>query len=134
VFELQRFEELKPSFNFIADALMATGDEFYAVPGKGHELAVTVSAKEEKDGLVVDAIFIGGVDVLRIDDEWAWAEKRYVRTDSKDLRDSLCEQLYLPARLLKISFTPKDVATTDQLFIARHWTVRKQSGSQKAAA
>ena len=134
VFELQQYEELKPSFDFIADALTATGGDFYAVPGKGHELAVTVSTKKKKDGLVVDAIYIGGIDVLRIDDEWAAEEVRYAMTEPDDLRDRLCEQLYLPARLLKISFTPKDAAATDELLIARHWTVRKQSVSQKAAA
>jgi hypothetical protein len=134
VFELQQYEELKPSFDFIADALTATGGDFYAVPGKGHELAVTVSTKKKKDGLVVDAIYIGGVDVLRIDDEWAAEEVRYAMTDPNDLRDRLCEQLYLPVRLLKISFTSKDVAAMGQLLIARHWTVRKQSASRGAAA
>ena len=72
--------------------------------------------------------------MLRIDDEWAAEEVRYAVTDPDDLRDRLCEQLYLPARLLKISFTPKDVAAMDQLLIARHWTIRKQSASHKAAA
>ena len=47
---------------------------------------------------------------------------------------ALREQLYLPAPLLKISFTPKHAAEADQLLIPRHWTVRKQSASQKAAA
>jgi hypothetical protein len=37
IFELQQYEELKPSFDFIADALTATGGDFHAVPGKGHE-------------------------------------------------------------------------------------------------
>ena len=50
VFELQKYEELKPSFDFIADALTANGGDFYTVPGKGHELAVTVSTKKKKDG------------------------------------------------------------------------------------
>ena len=134
IFELQQYEESKPSFDFIADALTATGGDFYAVPGKGHELAVTVSTKNIKDGLVVDAVYIGGVDVLRVDDEWAAEEVRYVMTDPDDLQDRLREQLYLPARLLKISFTPKDAAEADQLLIPRHWTVRKQSASQRVAA
>jgi hypothetical protein len=134
VFELQQYEELKPSFDFIADALTATGGDFYAVPGKGHELAVTVSTKKKKEGLVVDAIYIGGVDVFRIDDEWAAEKVHYGMTDPDHLRDSLCEELYLPARLVKISFTPKDAAEADRLLIARHWTVRRQSASQKAAA
>jgi hypothetical protein len=134
IFELQQYGELKPSFDFIADALTATGGDFYAVPGKGHELAVTVSTKKKKDGLVVDAIYIGGVDVLRVENEWAAQEVRHAVTDPDDLRDRLRKQLYLPARLLKISFTPKDAAEADQLLIPRHWTVRKQSASQKAAA
>jgi hypothetical protein len=133
VFALQQYEELKPSFDFIADALTATGSDFYAVPGKGHELAVTVSTKKKNDDLMVDAIYIGGVDVLRIDDESAAEELRYTITDPDDLRNRLREQLYLPTRLLKISFTPKDAAAADQLLIPRHWTVRKQSASQKAA-
>lgn len=134
VFALQQYGELKPSFDFIADALTATGGDFYAVPGKGHELAVTVSTKKKKEDRVVDAIYIGGVDVLRIDDEWAAEEVRYAMTDPDDLRDRLCDQLCLPSRLLKVSFTPKEAEATDQLLIARHWTVRKPSATQKAAA
>jgi len=134
VFELQQYQELKPSFDFIAEALTATGADFHAVPGKGHELAVTVSAKKKIGGLVVDAIYVGGVDTLRIDDEWAAEEARDTMTDPDDLRDRLCEQLYLPARLLKISFTPKDAAVADTLLIARYWTVRKRSESQQASA
>jgi hypothetical protein len=105
VFELQRYDELKPSFDLIADALTATGGEFYAVPGKGHDLAVTVSTTKKQEGFLVDAIYISGADVLHIEDEWADEEVDYVTTDSDDLRDRLCEQLYLPARLLKVSFT-----------------------------
>jgi hypothetical protein len=134
VFELQQYEDLKPSFDFIADALTATGGDFYAVPGKGHELAVTVSAKKKNDGLVVDAIYIGDVDVFRVEDEWADVQLRYAKTDPDDLRDWLCDELYLPSRLVNISFTPKGTASTDQLMMARHWTVRKQSASQKKAA
>lgn len=132
IFELQQYEEVKPSFDFIADALTATGGDFYAVPGKGHQLAVTVSTKKKNDGLVVDAIYIGGIDVLRA--EGAGIKLRYSMTDPSFLREELCEQLYLPARLLKISFTPKDAAAADQLLIPRDWTVRKQSASQQAAA
>ena len=38
----------------------------------------------------------------------------------------MCEELYLPARVLKISFTSKDAAAADQLLIPRHWTVRSR--------
>jgi Caspase domain len=134
VFELQRHEELKESFEFIAESLTVTNGDFYAIPGKGHELAVTVSTKKKKDGIVVDAIYIGGADVLRIEDEYAAEELRYSTTDPADLSDRLRDQLFLPARLLTVSFTPKEAESTDELLIPRHWTVRKQSASQKADA
>jgi hypothetical protein len=59
---------------------------------------------------------------------------RYARTDPDDLTDRLREQLFLPARLLKISFTPKEAGSADELLIQCGWTVRKQSASQEAAA
>ena len=134
VFELQKYDDLKPSFDFIADALTATGGDFYAVPGKGHELAVTVSTKKKKDGVVVDAVYIGGKDVLRVDDEWAAEATRYAMTDPDDLRDRLCDELCLPSRLLKVSFTPKEAEGADELLIPRHWTVRKASAAPEAVA
>jgi hypothetical protein len=133
VFELQQYDELKTSFDFIADALTATGGDFYAVPGKGHALAVTISSKKTKDGIVVDAIYIGGVNVLQIEDQWSGFEVRNA-VITPDLQDRLRGQLYLPARLLKISFTSKEAASADELLIARHWTVRKQSALQADAA
>jgi hypothetical protein len=129
IFELQQHDELKDSFEFIAKALTAAGGDFYAVPGKGHELAVTVSTKNSKDGAVVDAIYIGGADALRIEDEWPSEEVRYASTDPADLTDRLREQLYLPARLLKVSFTPKEVGPVEELLIPRHWTVRKPTAA-----
>ena len=133
IFALQQYDELKESFTFIANALVATGGNFYAVPGTGHELAVSVSIKTNKDGLYVDAIYIDGTNVLRIDDEWAAADVRYAQTDPDDLYDRLSGQLYLPKRLLKLSFTTK-VEAGDELFIPSHWTVRKPSVEAKAAA
>jgi hypothetical protein len=65
LFELQRHQNLKSSFDFIAEALTAAGGDFFAVPGKGHDLAVTVSTAKKKGALFVDAIYVGGVNVLR---------------------------------------------------------------------
>jgi hypothetical protein len=57
------------------------------------------------------------VDVLRIEDEWGTEEVRYAGTDPKDLIDRLRDQLFLPARLLRISFTPKEAESADELLI-----------------
>jgi hypothetical protein len=126
VFQLQEHSELKDSFDFIADALTAAGGDFYAVPGKGHELAVTVTTKNGKDGTVVIAIYIGGIDVLRIEEEWAESELRYGMTDLDDLHDRLCDQLHIPSRLLKLTLASK-IADGTELLIPRHWTVRKRA-------
>jgi hypothetical protein len=127
VFELQRYEELKDSFDFIAEALTATGGDFYAVPGKGHDLAVTVATKKKKAEVVVEAIYVGGADVLRIEEEWAASEIRYTGTDPDNLKSELSEHLMVPARLLKVSFTPKDAGSAEILKIPMGWTVRKQA-------
>jgi hypothetical protein len=132
VFELEQYEELKPSFAFIADALTATGGDFYAVPGKGHELAVTVSTKKKKEGVIVDAIYIGGVDVLRIENDWAAEEVKHMSTDRAELSTRLREQLFLPARLLKVSFVPK-VSDSEELLIPWHWTVQKRPATEEAS-
>ena len=99
IFELQQHDALKDSFEFIAKALTVAGGDFYAVPGKGHELSVTVSTKKTKDGTIVDAIYIGGTDVLQIKDEWASEEVRYGSTDPAGLvtNNSLKSCTFRPA-------------------------------------
>lgn len=129
IFELQRHPALAKSFDFIARALTATSSDFYAVPGKDHELAVTISTKDDAPGILVDAIYIGGINTLRIEEEWADSPIRYERTDPSEIIETLREQLYLPTRLLKITFTPKDVGSAEELLIQRHWTVRKHTAS-----
>ncbi|GMO38226.1 caspase family protein [Bradyrhizobium sp. TM233] len=129
VFELQRHSALADSFDFIARALTATSSDFYAVPGKDHDLAVTISTKDDPAGTLVDAIYIGGINALRINDEWASSPIRYSRTYRSDLIDTLREELYLPTRLLKVTFTPKDIHSEEQIMIQRHWTVRKPTTS-----
>ena len=128
VFELQRFAELKASFEFIAEALTSARADFHAVPGTGHDLAVTVSAKKKKGDLVVDAIYVGSVDVLRAEDD-AWdsddGKRFYSRIGAEGLIEKLSEQLVVPARLLKVTFTPGDAGSSDDLRIPMGWTVRK---------
>jgi hypothetical protein len=51
LFELQRYAELKDSFDFIAEALSAAHGNFYTLPGKDHDLAVTVATKKSQGWL-----------------------------------------------------------------------------------
>ena len=71
LFELQRYPEVKDSFDFISEALTAARGDFYALPGKNHELAITVVTKKLKDDYLVEGVFVNGADVLRAEDnEW----------------------------------------------------------------
>ena len=128
LFELQRHATLKGSFDFIADALTAARGDFYALPGKGHDLAVTVATKAKKAGAVVEAIYVGGQNVLRLEDD-AWGsddgEPHYVRMDRADLEAQLCSELIVPVRLLKITYTPASDEKPEQLRFPMGGTVRR---------
>jgi hypothetical protein len=127
VFSLQRYAELKDSFEFIADALVAARARFYAVPGKGHELSVTVSTKKIDDEVIVQAVYLGGVNILRPEDQDAEVVNgplRYRRLNLEELKQRLCTELVVPDRLLNLSFTPKSSANEEELLYPRYWTVR----------
>lgn len=128
VFDLQRYGDLKGSFDFVAEALTAARADFYAVPGKGHDLAVSISTKKKKDGLVVDAIYVGGANVMRAEED-AWdtddGEPHYMRIGADRLNQELSEQLVVPVRALKITYAMAEAAKDYALRIPMGWTVRK---------
>jgi hypothetical protein len=106
VFHLQAYAELSDSFDFIADVLTSIGGRFYALPGKGHELAVTVSTKREVDRVVVDAVYVGAVNVLRPEDEEARAgggQLGYRTVNREELKVWLTGELVVPDRLLYLT-------------------------------
>lgn len=128
VFELLRHAELAASFDFIAAALLAAGGDFHAIPGKGHDLAVTVSAKTRDDKLVVEAIYIGGINVLRADaDGWNSAATTgyFTCTSARHLNDQLSLELAVPARLLTLTYVPPSAGNASELWLPIGWTVRK---------
>ncbi len=128
VFELERHAELKESFAFIAEALTAARADFYVLPGKGHDLAVTVSAKKKKDGLVVDAVYVDAIDILRPEED-AWdsedGKQFYSQIGAARLKEKLTEELVVPARSLKVTYTPAEAGLDEELRFPMGWTVRK---------
>lgn len=125
VFDLQRYEELQPSFDFIAEALVAAGGTFYAIPGKGHQVAITLSTKiaKNKDSAVVDGVYLGGANVLCIADDYA-DDLDYVQVDADEVAERFSEMLVVPERLLDISFSPPAAKGKD-LMLPRGWTLTK---------
>lgn len=128
VFDLQKIPALQGSFDFIADALAAAGANFLELPGRGHEIDVTVSTKTKKKGSFVEAIYIGGKDMLQLpDSEWDDLDgiPAYSKTVSETLNASLSRELVVPQRLLNVTYTPATVGEDDVLLIPRGWSIRK---------
>lgn len=127
-FELQRVPALRPSFDFIANALVAANADFHVVPGTGHDLPATVSTIKKKKGLLVDGIYIDGANILRASDD-AWdtdeGEPLYYAISPAELVKRLSEDLAVPSRNLKVSFTPPAAADEGELRMALGWTARK---------
>jgi hypothetical protein len=131
VFSLQQHATLKDSFDFIAKALTAARAEFYALPGKGHELSVTVNTQEADGELLVESIYIDGANVLRTDgDDWlsldAEGNPVLQSITAAKLTQQLAKELVVPRRLLHVKFTPKGAPEGRRLKIAQAWTVRKE--------
>jgi Caspase domain len=128
VFDLQRFAEFKGSFDFIAEALATAGGNFYALPGKGHDVAVTVSTKADQDGVFVEEVYLGGVNVLRPEEDIFAGEDdamHYRMFSAEDFTGFLTEELIVPKRSLKITYTPSKAAKEEEFHFPRGWTLRK---------
>lgn len=128
VFDLQKVPALKASFDFIADTLAAAGANFIELPGRGHELNVTVSTKKEKKGYLVEAVFVGGKDLLQ-PPEADWDDldgiPSYSKTVIERLNGNLSQQLVVPQRLLNVTYTPATVGEDDVLLIPRGWSIKQ---------
>ena len=127
-FALQQYDQLHDSFAFIAKALTAAGGDFYAIPGKGHGISVTVSTQMRGNQPIIDSIYLGGVDVLRglEEDDEATGEPRLISIEARTLVSNLSRQLLVPSHLLTVSYTPREVASVDFLRIRCDRTVTKQ--------
>lgn len=128
VFGLSENDELKESFEFISHTLLAARGSFYVLPGRGHELAVTVAAKKVKVGYLVEQVYVGGENVLKVEDKDDIDEDGkpldYGRRCAEDLKEQLSQELIVPSPLLKISYTPGEAAKGVLLYPSGY-TVKK---------
>jgi hypothetical protein len=89
---------------------------------------VTVATTKVKDAFRVDAVYVDGADVLRLEDEeWATGDeegKPYGRRTAAELEEQLSHELVVPSRALKITYTPA-AAAKGELKVPRGYTVRK---------
>jgi hypothetical protein len=129
VFDLQRFNQFKDSFDFIADALVAARGDFYAVPGKGHTISASVVTKAAKRGRLITGVFIDTVNVFTLrDPEYAEddEEPTLTRGLGKDLFEAeLAKELVVPTRLLQVRYNPA-LEPGDTLRYPYGWGASKQ--------
>jgi hypothetical protein len=127
LFALERHAGLKDSFDFIAEVLTAARADVYVIPGKGLDLAVTVATSTKQGKTHVDAIYVGGVDVLRPEDEDDDddAPARYLSMSQDRLKNLLVEELVVPSKHLKLTFTPIASGKKDKLLFPSGWTVKR---------
>jgi hypothetical protein len=129
VFELQKFPQFKDSFDFIADTLIAAHGNFYAVPGKGHTLSVSVVTQEAKTGRRITGVFIDTVNVFTLrDTEYVEDEEKPTLTRGltrEDFEAKLAKDLIVPRRLLQVRYSPP-LEGEDQLRYPYGWGVTKQ--------
>lgn len=126
VFHLQQFSELSLSFDFIAECLIPYSGRYHTIPGKAHSCAVDVII-DPKSRNKITAVFVGGQDVLRVKDaDYADDDGvpiRYRSHDLKSLEAVLAEQMIMPQRLLKFTYS-EPRAEIDKLQFPVGWTVR----------
>lgn len=128
LFELERQKHLQDSFDFIAETLLASGGDFYTLPGRGHELAVTIATKRFKDAYRVQAVYVDSVDVLRPESHEFEPDEDgvmfYLSKSAAELREQLSAELVVPSRLLKVTYTPAK-ASKGELKLPAGYTVSK---------
>jgi hypothetical protein len=114
LFALQKFALLRESFDFISETLVASRGDFYSVPGKTGELAVTVKTAKVKDAYEIQGIYINGNNVLHLEDDEFGADddtaKMFVRRGTSIFEEQLSHELIVPLRSLKITYTPVEAA------------------------
>lgn len=133
LFALQLHDELMPSFDFIAECLLPDIEQFHAIPGKRHEVAVDVKFKaldDDDDRRIVEAVIFGGKNILWLEDDDYLPEPckdpKYSQLDRDSLEMRLSEQMIVPPHLLKVTYPAPGLLDRSPIQFPRGWTTRKR--------
>lgn len=129
-FELQKFSNLTPAFEFISECLVPFLNRFYILPGKSIDaISIEIEIKENKNGEneVLGVYFEGNNIIRKIEDKpslFGTEKAFYQNMRYSDFVEMLSEEMVIP--LNKISVTSKAVldARTKILYPYNH-TVSK---------
>jgi Caspase domain len=129
VFELQRFQELADSYDFISECLLPHGDRFYAIPGKKHSVAAHIlSSSGKSDTPKIIAVHVGGANILSSEEDFFANDDgepaHYRKLVLAEFEKQISEEMSVPLRLLKITY---DFARDDTPEVRVPWgyTLRK---------
>jgi hypothetical protein len=123
LFHLRQYDSLKPSFDFIAECLLPYANRYYTIPGKPHDVSIDITVDPTADNRVT-AVFVGGRDVLRSEDD-VDAPARWSHTYSKTkLKEELSVQMLVPWDLLTVTYDPP-IKSRDQVEFPGGYTIRR---------
>jgi hypothetical protein len=108
-FDLSRYPDFRPSFEFIADLLVGTGRRFHAFPNFDVDVAVDVTTQLEAGATIpaVTGIVVGGRDILQLDDPMYVDEHvvpMYRRITLAALRAKLASDAVIPTLRQVVNF------------------------------
>jgi hypothetical protein len=132
LFGLQQRQELKPSFDFIAECLLQDIARFYSLPGKNHTVVVDVvtNAGTKAGVQVLRSVHYGGTDIFWMDDpEYApepGEEPIYRKMNITEFEKHLAEEMVVSEALLTIKYLSFAKAGTEKIHVPYGWTTRKQ--------
>lgn len=109
VFELQRYSEFDESFKFISDILAIYPNKFHIIPGKNRNVSVDVETIiNDKDEYKVIGVYLGGVNILRQDEDFGYYEDEgvvpYEALRKLAFERRLSEEMLIPNAKLTINF------------------------------
>jgi hypothetical protein len=124
IFALQRFEELTPSFEFIAGCLVGNMDRYFSLPGKSHPVTVDITLLSDGENAVTD-VHIDGRSVLRLDDpDYDTPGKMYRRHTRATFEKMLSDDMLVPSHLLTFTYN-RAVRPSDVVKFPYGYAVRK---------
>lgn len=141
VLSLQQYASLSESFDFISECLLPYTDQFHALPGKGHTVAVHVTARPvsgEKSFLVEGVHYAGGNILWVKPESWspfAPAESDIGRTHSQTLEEfeqQISKEMVVPQHLLNVTYS-FDKNAVSSVLVPYGGTVRRRPGGTPVA-
>lgn len=107
VFQLQQYDELSESFDFISECLLPYSSRFYSIPGKPHSVAIEVVTGKGAENPVRE-IFYGGMNILLAEDDWVHDDEITHSSISKSkFEEEISEQMIVPSHLLTVTYGGK---------------------------